>query len=168
MKNFTKDVTNNGVENKFSIIYTRTENNDNEALADQIIDALKFSHLIGIYPYRAYTARGSVTGKDHKNVLKMAMDFCLDKKSFVVAVIVPDIESIARNIEDFLKIKETLRAHGIEIYAISEVMKKETNRYALMWNEEIITAAMGMSLNMMVEMQTREAAETWKAQETGK
>ena len=101
---------------RLAVIYTRSTRGSEDDIANQIATCVEFCSQARLIPAHVFMASGSAESADCKENLAKVLQFCLDEKNMVAALVVPSIDRITRDTEKFFAIRDQLKARGMSLF----------------------------------------------------
>jgi len=106
---------NKKIKSDLAVIYARSTRGSEDDIADQLAMCIEFCDHVGLTPAHVFMAGGSSTTTECKRSVRETIEFCLDEKNDIAALVVPSIDRITRNTNEFVGIRNRLKARGISL-----------------------------------------------------
>ena len=106
------------------VIYTRVSSkkqvDEGTSLEKQEIDCINLANKLNYNISKIFIEKGESAKTADRTALTAMMDFCSKKQNGIKYVIMYKSDRLARNTEDYLKIKSYLISKGVKIKSVTE------------------------------------------------
>lgn len=99
-----------------AVIYTRSKNQLETYTSPHTTECIKECSQLRLVPARIHVAYGRPGSSKCKKEFEEVLQFCLDEKNNIRALIVPSVEHITRDFDHLWAIRNKLKARGISLF----------------------------------------------------